>query len=390
MACSSLTPFTMSIQPTYHGAPAWVAKKLGFFEEICLDATLPVYRSGAPQVMEISTWSIGSAGSPPNIQGWNKGVLVTAGINNDESVANALVANADGIASWDSIVAAGTLGDTKITVPPTSTAELVVEACLKKYNISFDPLNNFDYNSTNIGVLASLSDPDGSNFGGLWAPAMYSAIETWGEESVICNGADAGAHVMGGIMVSNEADVETAALGIAAYLKGITYFKSNPEQSKAYVNEYYEEQGFPPLSPAAMELEFTRPLYNLVEQQEMLAKNAAGVSTLGSWFQETVDFMFGEGVIPSQLNAEDYIDDKFMKWIAANETLAKWTMTLEETAPVSPGVSPPVPMPTPDVGTPESPTPDTPPAMEAPSSGNYRSLAVPIGVAIAVINYMFI
>ena len=107
----------------------------------------------------------------------------------------------------------------------------------------------------------------------------------------------------------------------------------------------YVEQGFPPLSPEALDIEFSRPLYNLDEQLQMFAKNEGGKSTLGSWFQETVDFMFEVGIIPSPLNAEDYIDDKYMKWIAANETLAKWTMTMEESAPVSPGIPPPAPSP---------------------------------------------
>ena len=149
-------------------------------------------------------------------------------------------------------------------------------------------------------------------------------------------------------MVSNEADetnTETAALAIAAYLKGITYFQMYREKSKAYLNEFYVEQGFPPLSTEALDIEFSRPLYNLDEQLQMLAKNEGGTSTLGSWFQETVDFMFEAGIIPSRLNAGDYIDDKYMKWIAANETLAKWTMTMEESAPVSPGIPPPAPSP---------------------------------------------
>lgn len=344
---------------------------------------------------EISTWSIGSAGSPPNIQGWTKGVLKTAGINNDESIANALVANADGIAAWDGIVAAGTLGDTKIIVPPTSTGELVVEECLKKYNVSFDPLTNFVYNSSAVGVLDSLSAPDGVDFGGVWAPALYTAIEKWGEESVICNGVDAGVNVIGGIMVSNEADVETAALGIAAYLKGITYFKANPDQAKVYLNEYYVEQGFSPLSPEAMDMEFSRALYDLNEQQMMLEKNGDGVSTLGTWFQETVDFLFENGVIPSQLNAEDYLDDKYMTWIGANETLAMWTMTLEETKPVSPGggmeeTAPVTPGGMDETAPPPGPMPggDTPP-MDV-SSGNYQSLAFSIGFVVVLLNYMFI
>eukprot|EP00984_Skeletonema_dohrnii_P037730 scaffold40104_cov222-Skeletonema_dohrnii-CCMP3373.AAC.2 len=225
MTCSSMTPITMSIQPTYgDGGPAWLANKLGYFEELCLNATLLVYQSGAPQVNEISKWSVGNAGSPPNVQGWTQGVLKTVGINNDESSTNALVANAEGIASWASILAAGTLGDTRMTINPNSTGEFVVEECLKKYNVSFDPVTNFIYNTTQEGVFSSLSDPDGNDFGSFWAPTLYSAVETWGKESIICSGDDAGAHVAGGLMVSNEADetnTETAALAIAAYLKGV-------------------------------------------------------------------------------------------------------------------------------------------------------------------------
>lgn len=349
-----------------------------------------MYTSGAPQVNEISEWSVGIAGSPSNIQGWTQGVLKTVGINNDEPVTNALVANADGIASWVGILAAGTLGDTKITVSPNSTGELVVEECLKKYNVSFDPLVNFDYNSAQVGVLASLSDPDGNNFGSLWAPTLYSAIDTWGPESVICNGHHAGTNVIGGIMVSNEADEEsseTAALGIASYLKGIDYFKRNRAKAKAYLNEFYEEQGLPPLSPEALDLEFSRPLYNLQEQLEMLARNEDSVSIVGMNSQETVDFMFGSGIIPFRLYAEIYIDDKYMKWIAANEALFKWTMTLEESSPVSPGDAdaPVLSAPNPDAATSRSLTTEAP-----PSSGNYQRLAVPIaiGFVIAVFNYM--
>lgn len=98
----------------------------------------------------------------------------------------------------------------------------------------------------------------------------------------------------------------------------------------------------------------------------------------------------------SQLNAEDYLDDKYMTWIGANETLAMWTMTLEETAPVSPGggmeeTAPVSPGGTDETAPPPGPMPggDTPP-MDV-SSGNYQSfLAFSIGFVVALLNYMFI
>ena len=121
---------------TKHKTSAWVANKLGYFEELCLNATLLVYQSGAPQVADIDTkWSIGNTGGVPNINpGWTTGVLNTVGIDNDESLTNALVANPKGIAAWESIKEAGTLGDTKIMLAGNSTGEFVVEKCLEKYS----------------------------------------------------------------------------------------------------------------------------------------------------------------------------------------------------------------------------------------------------------------
>lgn len=380
----------MSIQVTYgDGGPAWVANKLGYFEELCLNATLPVYQSGAPQVYDIDTkWSIGNTGGVPNINpGVTTGVLKTVGINNDESKTNALVANPKGLEAWAGILEAGTLGDTKISLTGNSTAEFVVEKCLEKYNVSFDPAANFVYDGDQISIFESLSNPDEA-FGALWAPELYSAVNMWGMESIVCNGDEAGARVIGTVIASNaneasETTFETAALGIAAYLKGVTFFKENPEQAKEYLNEFYVEYGYAALSPEALDIEFSRPLYNLEEQLEMMAKNENNVSTLGSWLQETVNFMLEGGMIDSPLNAEDFIDDKYMQWIAANETLAKWTMRLESVEETSAPVSPPAttPQPTPPLPAPTATT-------EAPSSGNMVFLAYWGGFAAAVLNYM--
>lgn len=380
---------------------------------------MPIYQSGAPQVADVDKWLVGIAGGPPNTQGWSQDVVKTYGINNDESIANALVANEAGIAEWANIVAAGTLGDTKIAVNPVSTGEKAVEECLKKYNVSFDPATNFVYDSSNQWVLDQLSAPNGTNFGGLWAPSLYSAIKEFGKESMVCNGKEAGVQIVGGIMVNNDAEgdmsqFELAAKGIAAHLKGITYFKDPVyrDQAKAYLNEFYVENGFEALSPEALDIEFSRPLYNLVEQQQMLAKNEEGVSILGTIFQGTVDFMVEGGTLSTTLNAEDYLPETIMNWIASDMTLNMWTMTTEESAPVSSDPPAPVPdateapAPVPDatdapapvpVDTADPPTPDSPPTesipasdpTSPPSSGSLAALAVHFGVGIFVLNYMF-
>ena len=342
---------------------------------------------------DIDTWTIGNTGSFPTINpGWTTGVLKTIGIDNEQSVTNALVANPKGQAAWDSIKEAGTLGDFKIMLAAKSTGELVVEKCLEKYNVSFDPATNFVYDSDQMSIFESLSSPDdnGIDFAGLWAPKLYSAVNMWGEESIVCNGDEAGARVIGTVVASNANDAdetafETAALGIAAYLKGVTFFKENPEQAKEYLNEFYVENGFAALSPEALDIEFSRPLYNLEEQLQMMAKNENNVSTLGSWLQETVNFMLDGGIIDSPLNAEDFIDDKYMQWIAANETLAKWTMW--SSVPVTPPATSPPATTLPQPATP----PPAPTATDSPtpSSGNMAFFALG-GFTATFLNCMFI
>lgn len=214
---------------------------------------------------------------------------------------------------------------------------------------------------------------------------------------MICNGKEAGAQIVGGFMVNNDVEgdmsqFELAAKGIAAHLKGITYFKDPVyrDQAKAYLNEFYVE---------ALEIEFSRPLYNLVEQQEMLAKNEDGVSILGTIFQDTVDFMVEGGILSTTLNAQDYLPETIMNWIASDMTLNMWTMTTEESAPASsdhpaPATDAPAPVPdaTNDPPTPASPPTESIPASDPtspPSSGSLTALAVPFGVGISVLNYMF-
>ena len=343
---------------------------------------------------DIDTWSIGNTGSFPTINpGWTTGVLKTIGIDNEQSVTNALVANPKGQAAWESIKEAGTLGDAKIMLAGNSTAEFVVEKCLEKYNVSFDPATNFVYDGDQMSIFESLSSPDdnGLDFGALWAPKLYSAVSMWGKESIVCNGDEAGARVIGTVVASNaneasETTFETAALGIAAYLKGVTFFKENPEQAKEYLNEFYVENGYTALSPEALDIEFSRPLYNLEEQLQMMAKNENNVSTLGSWLQETVNFMLDGGMIDSPLNAEDFIDDKYMQWIAANETLAKWTMRLESeetSVPMNPPATTTI-LPQPASPPPAPTATDSP----TPSSGNMAFFAWGVFAA-TVMNCMF-
>ena len=172
-------------------------------------------------------------------------------------------------------------------------------------------------------------------------------------------------------------------------MKGITYFKDPVyrDQAKAYLNEFYVENGFDALSPEALEIEFSRPLYDLVEQQEMLAKNEEGVSTLGTIFQGTVDFMVEGGILSTTLNAEDYLSETIMNWIASDMTLKMWTMTTEESAPVS--SAPPAPAPATEAPAPVPVATTDSPTTSPPSSGSLTALAVPFGVGIFVLNYMF-
>jgi len=334
---STLTPITISYQPAYWGLAFWIPGQQGCYEELGLDVTHKIYSSGAPQVndaYENKAWDLGGAGSVPNILGWSKG-LETIGINNEESDFNALVANADGVKDWLSIVEAGTLGDNKIVVTPNSTGEFAVEECLKFYNVTPDEDGNFNSYfvfGDQMDVIDELSTQNKGNYGSLWAPNTYTLLETLPDSEVICTGQTAGVSIPGGFMVRKdfgEEQPDVVAKALTCVLRGIDFMMDIKyrEEAESYMKEFYALHNVT-IGEKGIKEEFTRPLFDLEGQLAIMkVPQEGGTSTLGSWFEETVSDMVRVGLLTESIDSEEFINDSYFKLVAANETLVKLAMT---------------------------------------------------------------
>ena len=329
----SSTPLTISYQPAmYWALPIYLADRLKYFEELGLDPSFVAYPSGGPQVAaaaESKAWDIGGAGVVPNILGWTKSIE-TIGISNDESATNALVANANGVVDWPTIVASGTLGDgVQMIITPNSTGQFAAEACLDHYGVEYDPDSNFLYSPDQAAVIAGMSGLNVANFGSLWAPNTYAFVEKNAGAEVICNGTTAGAPVPGGIMVRKEFGEEhpdIVAKVLAAWLRGINYMldPNYRDDTIAHLRKFYAF----PVSDRAIEIEFTRPLYDIEGQLEMMKRigtNGEGPSTLGSWFKASIDFMLRQGTLAEEPDPDSFINNSYMRMVFEDEYLREFT-----------------------------------------------------------------
>jgi ABC-type nitrate/sulfonate/bicarbonate transport system substrate-binding protein len=97
------TLIRVSYQPaTYWSLPFLVAAEQGFWAQEGLKPDLSPFPSGAPQVDagEQEAWDVGGMGSAPAVLGASRFGLLTIGITNDESMANAVMVRGDAAARW--------------------------------------------------------------------------------------------------------------------------------------------------------------------------------------------------------------------------------------------------------------------------------------------------
>ena len=84
----------------------------------------------------------------------------------------------------------------KILLTTNSTVDYAIQSCLKKWGLA-----KSDVQMVNMGqaqIISALTSGNG-DFGGLWAPNMYTYDEK-GAGKVVCSGKDAGAIVPGSLV----------------------------------------------------------------------------------------------------------------------------------------------------------------------------------------------
>ena len=111
---------------------------------------------------------------------------------------------------------------------------------------------------------------------------------------------------------------------LAGWIRGIGYML-NPDhrvKSEQYLKEFNENTlpGYE-ASAGSIENDFTlRPFFQLDEQLEIFDRSS-GKSEVDTWYEAVSAFLVENSVITENPAVETYITDKYLKMVAANETL---------------------------------------------------------------------
>src|SRR5581483_5714932 len=229
------TPIKVSYQIAYWALPYYLATEKNWWAEVGLKPEFVVYPAGAQQIAGAasSSWDVGGAGSPPAVLGSQRYDIITIGITNDESVANAVMARKDKIAAIRANPAKELKGQ-QVLLSPNSTGEYATMACLRKWG-----LQRSDVTIVPLAPAQLVSAYTGGNgvLAGTWAPNLYTLNDQMGAE-VICSGKDAGAAVPGALMARRafaKEHPDLVAKYLAVYLRAISYQKAHPQEFKAYL-----------------------------------------------------------------------------------------------------------------------------------------------------------
>lgn len=325
-----LTKINISYQPSlYWALPFYIAAEKGWWKDVGLDASFVTFPAGAPQVAaaQAGSWDVGGTGSVPAVLGAARFGLVTVGVTNDESKTNAMMTRADKVAGIKKDPA--TLKGQRLLLTTNSTVDYAARACLAKWG-----LKSSDMQFVNLGqaqIISAMMADDG-NVVGVWAPHTYTLEEKAGAK-VLCSGADAGAIVPGALVVRPafaKEHPELVAKVLAVYLRGWSWAKAHPKQAHDMTKAFYAAGGVE-ASDSAIDKEFAlRPTFGLAEQVHLMDR-AKGPSELDGWLGRIGSFMAEVGTIPAAPDAKSYVDDSFMRKIAADPKLKAFATAFDKT-----------------------------------------------------------
>ncbi len=309
-----LTPINLSYQPAlYWALPFYLATEFGWWAEVGLDPSFTTFPAGAPQIAaaQANDWDVGGTGSVPAVLGAARFGLVTAGLTNDESAANALMATNDAIEGFREDPSS--LAGERVLLTTNSTVDYATRACLEMMGLGQDDVTFVNLGQAQVitGVIAGEA-----SLAGVWAPNTYTLQER-ADSDYLCSGADAGAIVPGALVVRPgfaEESPELVARVLAAFLRGVVWARENPEEARRHLVDFYSDGGVE-ISDAAVNAEFDlRPTFSLEEQLELLDRTD-GMSDIDQWLTAIGDFMTSVGTTDVTPDAMDYIDGSFMQMV---------------------------------------------------------------------------
>lgn len=315
------TKIKISYQPAlYWALPFFVATEKGWWKDIGLEPEFSTFPAGAPQVAaaQAKSWDVGGTGSVPAVLGAARFGLLTIGLTNDESKANAMMVRAEKLDALKANPAS--IKGQKILITTNSTVHYASLSCLKKWGVAAS-----DVEFVNLGQAQIISAITSSNgdIAGVWAPNTYT-LEEKASAKYLCSGADADAIVPGALVARSEfvkENPQAVAKFLAVYLRGWSWAKANPVEARALMKKFYAVGGVE-ISDKAADAEFgTRPVYSLDEQLKIMDR-ASGKSQVDTWLGNIATFMIDVGTIPKAPDVNSYVDNSAMQLVKKDPALA--------------------------------------------------------------------
>jgi NitT/TauT family transport system substrate-binding protein len=173
-------------------------------------------------------------------------------------------------------------------------------------------------------IISAMSSGN-AEFGGLWAPNIYTLEEKAGGK-VLCSGKEGGVVVPGALIARGDYAKENpqmVAKFLAVYLRTWKWMNANKPQAIAMMKKFYEQGGVT-ISEASLRKEFdTRPTFDLAGELKIMDR-AKGPSPMDDWFSAIGAFMLATGAIQAVPPASEYITDEYMKMVNADKQLREF------------------------------------------------------------------
>lgn len=319
-AAQAQTPIKISYQPAvYWALPFYVATEKNFWAEAGLTPEFSTFPAGAPQVAaaQAKSWDVGGTGSVPAVLGAARFGLITIGITNDESKANALMVRGEKFDEFSKNPQA--IKGQKILLTTNSTGDYSVQSCLKKWGLA-----KTDVQLVNLGqaqIISAITSNNG-DLAGVWAPNTYT-LEEKANAKYLCSGYDSGAMVPGALVARSDfakEQPETVAKFLAAYLRAWAWIQANGKEAREMMKKFYAQGGVE-ISDKGIEAEFAmRPVFPL-DQQVKIFDRASGASDVDKWLTAIGEFMKGVGTVPETPDTKTFVDGSYINKVAADAKL---------------------------------------------------------------------
>jgi len=241
-AATAPVPMTLISQSNEAGFPLWLAKKLGYFSENGIDATIKYFPNGGAALASgaAGDWQGGWIGSPPAITGWAKFGLRPVGTMMKEDRNIKLIMRKDALKGSSP---AAVLTSKPIGSVPNSTWSQVLFACAKHFNVDpgkmkvvplDPPVTRQSLRSGEVASGTTDSSPD------------MDLVNDKANYEVVCDGAIAGTSVIDPWIVTKKFATENpaaAARFVEAGFRANEAIMKDREKAVAWLLEFYKDVG---------------------------------------------------------------------------------------------------------------------------------------------------